>query len=485
MRRAALAAALFAVVASVGCGGRKSGSVPAGASIAPRSAPVFVSLKTDFGSDQWKTSLALFRKFPGGSRLLRQATREFAKERLDFDRDVRPALGPELDVVFVDFENGGNDVVALTKPKNPRRLDALLAKGDRPAVHERVEGWTVIADAKAKLDRFERARAAGTLDDVAGFRDVMKRLDADAAVKAYVNGEAVQREIDRAVAASGVPGDLAHEFETLHALGASATAESEGVRFVGDLGVRLTAPLESYRPKLPKALPGGALLYVSFSHLDRQLRRVLRAVARTNPTFEPELRQVEGVLGMTLEGDVLPLASGEGAFAIYPGRPIPTLELVVAVKDEAGAKRLIERIGAIAELGGAPPIHKVTVAGVDAHEVRVPDANVTIDYAVFDGKLVIGNGRAPIEGLRGDGSRLADDPLYKEARAGAHLSQETSLLAYANLGEGLPAAFDFAEQQGSVVPQEARANTRALRAAILSVTRAGEGYRAGAFVTIK
>src|SRR5437868_3540852 len=118
-----LALVALLAVACGGGGGGASGTVPDGASIAPASAPVFVSITTDFTSDQWTKAQTLAAKFPSAPQLLAQLEKRLKQENVNFTRDVEPALGPEVDVVFLDFKNGGNDVVLMTKPREPAKLD--------------------------------------------------------------------------------------------------------------------------------------------------------------------------------------------------------------------------------------------------------------------------------------------------------------------------------------------------------------------------
>jgi hypothetical protein len=95
-----VAASLFAAVAFVaaGCGGGGGEALPAAAKVVPASAPALISIRTDFDSQQFKNALVLLRKFPGAFPALRRASVE--NGHVDFERDVKPALGPEFDVVW-------------------------------------------------------------------------------------------------------------------------------------------------------------------------------------------------------------------------------------------------------------------------------------------------------------------------------------------------------------------------------------------------
>src|SRR5438128_2132880 len=133
--RGALIAALslgIAVLAGCGGGGGAKG-LPGGASVVPKSAPGFISITTDRSSPQWQQALALVKRFPGGSQALAQAQ----------GKDVVSAIGPELDVALLDLKSSGSDVVILTQPRNPAKLNSAVSSG---TVHTVVDGWTVYAN---------------------------------------------------------------------------------------------------------------------------------------------------------------------------------------------------------------------------------------------------------------------------------------------------------------------------------------------------
>src|SRR5438477_7256907 len=103
MRRT-LALALFAFLAllAAGCGGgMTSNSSGSGAFLVRPDALVFVSFDADLGSSQWKQVDALSKKFPGRDMALAQIGKELQKDQLDYNRDIKPALGPEVDLAIL------------------------------------------------------------------------------------------------------------------------------------------------------------------------------------------------------------------------------------------------------------------------------------------------------------------------------------------------------------------------------------------------
>src|SRR6266536_2375294 len=247
--RAAPLLASLALLA-VGCGGGGGGNaLPAAADVVPASAPALISLNTDFSSEQWKRELALARRFPGAGELLRRASSEVGN--VDFKRDVKPALGPEVDVVWLDFANGGNDVVALTQPKDEKRFAALIKKGsstgDSQLLTEKIGGWSIAAGSRAKLDQYRRAASSGKkLADEDAFKDAMGKLDEAAAVRAYVAGGPVQRALDDALESGGAPPNLTPAVGRLESLSASTSAEQEGARFEGGIAIYPARPLPTF-----------------------------------------------------------------------------------------------------------------------------------------------------------------------------------------------------------------------------------------------
>jgi hypothetical protein len=62
---------------------------------------------------------ALASKFPDKAKAVRAIEHSMRRDGgVDSEHDVKPALGKEVDVVFLDFANGGNDFVALTQPND-------------------------------------------------------------------------------------------------------------------------------------------------------------------------------------------------------------------------------------------------------------------------------------------------------------------------------------------------------------------------------
>src|SRR5262245_14706967 len=243
-------------LAVTGCGGSENtaatGSEGA-ASIVPKSAALYVSVDTDLDSGQVKQFEDLLAKFPDRDKLFQ----EFHTQQLDWKTDVAPALGSRVDVAVLDLKR--ENAVGIVKPADEAKLNALLAKSDDKPVTRKVDGWTLIADDAATLDRFENARADGSLEGDARFQDAMDELPDDALAKLYVNGAAVTAAADKAGAA-------ADSKNNLDAFAAAVGAESSGLRLDGALKADLQddlASIQPYEPKLLEAAPKGAYAFLS------------------------------------------------------------------------------------------------------------------------------------------------------------------------------------------------------------------------------
>src|SRR5215218_7925604 len=100
---------------AAGCGSSSS-SGPAGAEVAPASAQLFLSVATDFDSEEWRQAQEVLENFPDSDKAVGFFLRELGIENADLREDLEPALGPETDLVVLDF-SGDGAAVGLTQPE--------------------------------------------------------------------------------------------------------------------------------------------------------------------------------------------------------------------------------------------------------------------------------------------------------------------------------------------------------------------------------
>jgi hypothetical protein len=474
VRRFAAPALVAALAVAAGCGGNGGGgSIPEGAGKAPADTAAFISLATDPSSEQWKQAMELAARFPGAASQLR---------RLD---KYKGAYGPELDVVWLDFANNGDNVVAVTKPSDIGRLKAVIAP-DKAAYSELSGGWVAIGGNRAIVDRFAKEAQGDKLDGDKDFKKGFGKLEADSAVRAWVRGSLVQSALDRELASGGAAPRITHLLGDLHAISASARAANDGAA-ADFYGVIDPVPdPATFSPTLAKEVPSGALLYFSTTSLDTPLRILLRMVGESSSTFDRQLQQVQSVLGISLEDDIYPLLKGESAVAIYAGRRIPPVLFLQKVDDESKAEGILRRLSAIAQLSGEVRTGTIELRGETVQKLTFKSAGVTIYDGVARGKIFVTNAIALAgQAISGPAKSLADDELFLAARKAAGLPDQVAAFAYGDLQHGLPFVFRLAEQSGSVVPPAARANTKPLHASLAYLVKDADGLRISGFVTIK
>ena len=492
-RLAALVALAFALA---GCGAKNeaSSSVPEGGDFAPASSVLFVTGVTDPSSSQWQKADELLGRFPGREKLLASARKDLAKDGLTWERDVKPALGDDLNLVLLSFKDADHNYVFFTKPRDEAKFNKVLESGtgDDVQVHRKIDGWTVFADNEKSLDNFAAAHANGnSLSDEDTFKDAMKGLPDDSALRGYVAGKPIYDLIQKEAASDPDTQSFksfSDGFGQLKYVAFSSAAEDDGVAVQAGYESTKQTNVGSYSAELDDTLPTGALLYVSFGDLRDYLNQVLETANKESPEFRKQLGQFQKALGFDLRQDVLPL-SKEGAIAVYHGDgeyAAPNVLFALNVPDdEDKAKKLVDRLAALAGLGDVP-VQPFRVDGVEGKEFAIPDASLSIYTVVTDGKVLASNSKTMIEQALGDAEKLADDGVYQDALDAASAPDETAGFVYANLKVGLPYVFDFADaSEPSSISPDARANTKPLESAILYTQQDGGRTTISGFLTIK
>jgi len=410
-------------------------STPGGASVAPLSTPFLLRLNTAFDSPQWQVFDRLLRKFPDGTKLYSS----IAGKGVDFDKDVKPALGPETDLLaltLADLNSGA--FLGLTQPKSEAKLLALLAKNDStPSVTEQIGDWHAIADKRATIDRFKQARNEGVLSGSAAYKEAMAELPANALATVYVNGNVLTRAI--AKQAKTTPGPVPG-IGRIAWLSGALTAQSGGLaldfRVKGD---ELT--VSPFTAELPAEVPAGLSLFVDFKGVDAALEQLKRS-----PALQKQLGSAEQALGGLLD-EAIGLFKNEGAVYIRPEATGNEYTLVLKVDDEAAAGVTLDKLGTLVGAFTQKAPEQVDVAGVSAKKITVGKSAVY--YAVFDGKLVVTNAEGAIRGLRAGGRRLADSQAWQDVTTSAALPDQTAGIFYADVPKLLPLIEQLQASSGS------------------------------------
>ena len=477
MNRLVLVSLLAAfVLPVVGCAeGSSSGA--AGAGVAPAGAQVFVSLDTSFESSNWEAAHALLAKFPDGDRAIASFMQEVDGLGADFEQDVKPALGPETDLVALDVDGGGK-VVGLTQPSDRAKLDALLERSREPLVSREIDGWVAFSDSEANLDEFERLRSDGTLEADDDYQKVSGEVGDDPLAQVYVSPSAFSSpEISYfkpllGSDSSALAFSLDPQEDGIHIEGAASPA-------TGDLFS------EPFSADLPNQVPSGAFVYAGTSDLERQLGTLRDVLAEAAPGIESDLGRAEAQIGVSLDEDVFPLFSAESALYVRPGFPIPEVTIVTQVDDEQGALAVADKLaGEVSEYESNTEVHAVDIVGVQAKQLAVNEF-FSIYYAAFDGKLVITTSREGIAALKEHDGTVADDEAFKDATEAAGMPSETTGFLYVDLKQALPTALGLIGFSGDWTPPWLERNLEPLQSLVLYGERDGDLARLRGLLSIQ
>lgn len=481
-----VAAAL--VVAAAGCGGATntsgSGSAPPGASIAPKTAAVYASVNTDLGSGQWKAAQSLLDTFPGKDDLLQKVRQSFEKDtNVSWENDVKPALGPELDVVVLDLKDN-TDAVGLVQPKDETAFTSLVAKVNAAdpsngIVAQDYQGWKIFSSTQAALTRFKAAAASGTLADDSTFTTAMGKLSDEALAKVYVDGSKLG---DVAKKAAGSISGLIPAGGKLVSVVAELVAEDDGVRVSGTATSEGSEESKTYTASLVDKVPAGALAFVSFNgetvtaRARKQLDDALSALAGRisgGQLFVPIVRQ----LG--------PIFAHESALYVRSGSPIPEVTLVTTPDSPSEAMSTAdELISGLAMLTGKNVTPTtVTLGGVQAKSL--PLGPVTIYYGVVGDNFVVTNQQEAFADLQASGNRLSDDPNYKEALNASGMPDQTGGFVYLDLKDSIPLVESLVQLGGQSVPPAVSNNVRPLRTLVAWAEPKGNDQSLTAFLELK
>jgi hypothetical protein len=461
VRIGALAACAFVLA---GCGAQDDAQRAAGAEIVPAAAPVFVSIDSDLSSGQWDQVAELVRKFPAGDDAISSLESSLKNEAgLTYDADVEPALGDEVDVVWLDFENEGENFVAMTQPEDEAAFARLIAKGnessDDDLVCEELDAWQVCALERATIARFRQQSSGDKLVDDETFNDALDELPDDALVHAYVRGQSIIDALeDFQVPGSTMPFSTEQGIDFL-SLGLKA--EGSGLRLVG-AGRASAEPeqqVEAFESQLLEVVPADAVAFLAFKGGDTYAKQ--QRELEKNPAYRMGLRELERMLGMPLSS-LLELFENEVGLYVRPGTPIPEVTLLIEAPNEQAALAQVNT--AVENLTKSIPTKPCQAPGEEAGvEVQCVDlGEVELRTAAVDGKVVVTIGQGAIAKLMGDGDKLADDEGFEDARDAAGMPAESVGFMWLDLEDGIPMIMGLSTASGGSIPAEIRENLEPL-----------------------
>jgi hypothetical protein len=452
-----------------GCGGTTNASTAAG-DIVPASVPLFVALDTDLDSSQWRAVDALASKFPDKQQAIDSINQQLLKKGLDWNRDLKPALGPELDVVTLDLAHP-DETVALMQPKDEGAFERAVKKGNSgdpssKLVYEKFHGWTVMSDKQTAIDAFKQASDAAkrTLSDDKNFSAAMGKAS-DGILRAYVNGESVMAAAGKFMGPNA--GSSFRNLGTLDWLLMTLRAKSDGIAW--DTTVHGT-PGKAFKNvqahasdgSLQKLVPTDALLYLAFHGSKGMLGGL-----GSNP-----IMQQFGAKGLgTALKQAGTILTGENALYVRAGtKEVPEVTFIAApgagVDGAATLDRVLSRFSN--ELSGRPK--RTTIAGVPTRVIGA--GPIAVRYANVKGRLVITDLPSGIVFAQTGGKTLADSQEYQDAAASSGLPTSPHVMLYVDIHSTIPVINRFG---GARIPAEMQRNLKPLRSAVeYAVSRSHE-----------
>jgi hypothetical protein len=489
-----LAAGLLATlaVAVAGCGGgaaKTSANGESGAKLVRSGALAFVALDSDLGSSQWQQLDELSKKFPGRSKALAQIKQALAKQGVDYAKDIKPALGPEVDFAVVSGgpSAGQTSFALLTKPDDAAKLKQLVAKlnandtdpSAKPAVYKEVEGWYAVSESQAQIDAVLKGSRSQALSADSTFNDALEKLPGEALVKAFLDGRQLNELIRAESQKSGTPFDPSSVgLDKLEFVAASTSAENDGIRVQGAANGADIAGAE-FSPKLLDGVPGDALAFLDFrgAGTTDQLKKL-----KSNPTVGQALQQIQAGLGVSFD-DILALLQNEVALYLRPGAGIPEVTLALETKDESAALSTLDKLAArLAAASGA----QVQSGKQDGHDVKTLNlGQVAIHYGGLGDKVLVTSGVSGIADYGASGQRLPDSADFKQAQDAAGMPDSTGGFFYLNLKDSIPLLEGLAGLAGRSPPAEVTENVRPLRSFLAWTEGSGAARTFDAFLEIK
>ena len=495
-------AALLAVVAVVVTAGvlylgRRGAEATefSAARLVPADAPLFVGLDTDFTPPQWVAAFnharALGEADPEGR--LRKLVLD--EGNLDWERDVAPFLGGDAALYLrsIDIEAGLPGMAFIVRCADVVRAQAVIEEqAGANLVTERHEGveyrtgldgegeegflarlddYLVIATDRETLFAVMDVDAgrAPSLADAPDYAKLRKELAPDLLIYSYMHaGRLAEMGMD-ALAGSGFalgqPGAGLTEAGAA-AIGFTARTGAFELRSVGPPTTGAAAePLAARTSRFVKLVPAGTMLFATTHGIDGSGLDSLGSLE--------DLGLGGGVDGPggPLAGLDLPVAPddllallaltrGELAVAASAdaGLDKPQAVLLAEVRDEAAARRLLDRI--IPTAAGTRP-RAQTVNGVPMYVVDSPLGELA--YAVTAGFFAVGTLDSVRSALAPD-RKLEDSAAYQRAL----LEIDTSLGSY--LYVDVQAVLQAFEEQLS---PEGRTASRAVRSLVINAVQEG------------
>jgi hypothetical protein len=447
------------------CGG-DSPPAEGAARFVPARVLAWVHVSTDRGRDGVQRAVDLAKRFPGYGRVQDRLLARLASgaQPVRYDRDLAPWLGGEVGLALLETtgQTAGTLIVAAVADRG--KADAYLRRSGqsstatyRGVVIRRfgtvastiTGGYLLIGQESVLRSVIDSRHGRGkTLAADGTYRRAMRGLPAGRVADAYLTPGGVRRLLQPQGGVLGVAGVLLDQ-PALAGAGVAVTAQGGSARLtvhsIRDPRLARGRPptFGSFAPVLTGAVPKNVMAYVGISQLDKAARRILSISAATGAggariqqLLRTRAQDFSRRTGVNVQRDVLPLFQGEVALSLTASLPSPYLTVVARTTNEARTRTALGKLQAplvqlflpqTANPGQAPTFAERDIGGgVQAFSLDLA-AGVQINYAVFDGKLVISTNLEGVRAVKRARGSLTDNGSY-QATLGSHSKRVTSLV---------------------------------------------------------
>jgi len=444
-------AVVVAVVLLVSSGGDDPPSTAA-AKLVPSNALVFLNVSTDPDREGVKRAVALGGKLPAFRAVRSTIERRLGSRQgpINFARDVRPWLGDEAALAVLPTSGTVSESEIVLDVRDRSKAESFIkrsaggssiAKYRGVAIHRYgtvatafVAGDLVIAPEPVIHGAIDRSKGRGdSLAQAKLFHQAYDGLPARRVIDVFVSRDGVHRLLAPAGGILGLAGTVVDQ-PALEAVGASVTASGGKAQLKVHtaldqaLAKATRATFKPFSPQLLSDVPSGALAYLGLAGLDRAAGRLLALAGASGINGAGVVQLAAGAratlerrAGVDLDRDVLSVLRGEAALFVLPAVPAPTLAVVAKTPDEKRTREALAKLQLpLARLfappstgaGQAPTFQYRDIGGIDAFQLRLTPT-VELDYAVFDGKLVIATSLAGIRRIKDHKQSLTDDAAFQ------------------------------------------------------------------------
>lgn len=464
---AAAAVALVVLVAllALTSGGRQKPPPTGAARLVPANALIYLHASSDGDRDAVRRMLGLARRFPSFPRIRDALLARLPNggRPLSYGKDVAPWIGREVGLAVLDTGGRAAESLVIVSVAD-RRVGERFVRRAATGIAANYRG-TVVRTYGGGASAFvgpylvfgTRRAIQAAVDQLGGrtpslaanttFRRAMRGMPAGRFADGYASRAGVRTVLGGRGGPLGIAGVLLDQ-PGLRGVGMAITPADAGSRIRLHV-IRDTAPAQAnrpvfatFKPGLADAVPKTAMAYLGLTGLDHAAGRLLGLAAASGPTgarlqglLRTRGREVARRAGVNVERDVLPLFSGEVALWLAPSVPVPYITVIAHTDHEEDTRVALARLQApLTQLftapetgaGQAPTFAEKSVEGTKTFSLAL-SPGFEIDYAVFDGKLVISTNLEGIRAVKRASGPLTDTDAYR-ATLGDHPRGVTSLV---------------------------------------------------------